>query len=178
MIPTRNGTEFFSADSPHFYDNKGADDDVFPADNPTGRDNNHGFEGLTVTGGDNTMCVLMKATLNQEGGTNKQTERYTRLVQYDITVPSAPQYARGFVVPLPPYNDPTAKKSKNPKMAAQSEIFHIQDGQFFVPARDSGAGHVPSSSLSVYRHINVSDIASATDIKGSVYGCANLLHCH
>jgi hypothetical protein len=47
IIPMRNVTEFFSADSPPFYDNKGADDDVFPADNPTGRDNNSGFEGLT-----------------------------------------------------------------------------------------------------------------------------------
>lgn len=141
MIPMRNGTESFSADSPPFYDNKGAGDDVYPADNPTGRDNNHGFEGLTVTGDGNTLYVLMQAALNQEGGTDKQTERYTRLVKYDITVPTAPRYAREFVVPLPLYNDPTAKASKNPKVAAQSEIFHIQDGQFFVLARDSGAGH-------------------------------------
>jgi hypothetical protein len=111
----RNGTEFFSADSPPFYDNKGAGDDVFQADNSTGCDNNHGFEGLTVTRGGNTLYVLMQAPLNQDGGTNKQTERYTRLVEYDITVPSATQYARELVVPLPPYNDPTAKASKNPK---------------------------------------------------------------
>jgi hypothetical protein len=77
------------------------------------------------------------------------------------------------VVPLPFYADPTAKASKNPKVAAQSEIFHIQDGQFFVMARDSGAGHGQTSSLSVYRHIDVSDIASATDIKGSTYDCSN-----
>jgi hypothetical protein len=173
IIPMRNGTESFSADSPPFYNNKGAGDDVIPADNPTGRDNNHGFEGLTVTGDGNTLYVLMQAALNQEGGTNKQTERYTRLVKYDITVPSAPRYAREFVVPLPLYNDPTAKPSKNPKAAAQSEIFHIQDGQFFVLARDSGAGHGQSSSLSVYRHIDVFDIASATDIRGPAYDCAN-----
>jgi hypothetical protein len=74
MIPMRNGPESFSADSPPFYDNKGAGDDVFPANNPTGRGNNHGFEGLTVTGGGNALYVLMQAALNQEGGTNKQTE--------------------------------------------------------------------------------------------------------
>jgi hypothetical protein len=63
-------------------------------------------------------------------------------------------------------------------MAAQSEIFHIQDGQFFVLARDSGAGHGQSSSLPVYHHIDIFDISSATDIKGFVYDCANLLRCH
>jgi hypothetical protein len=141
MIPMRNGTESFSADSPPYFDNKGAGDDVYPADNPTGRDNNHGFEGLTVTGDGNTLYALMQAALNQEGGTGKQTERYTRLVKYDLSVPTAPKYAREFVVPLPLYNDPTAKACKNPKVAAQSEIFDIQDGQFFVLARDSGAGH-------------------------------------
>ncbi|KAH8796719.1 hypothetical protein BGZ57DRAFT_1012033 [Hyaloscypha finlandica] len=151
----RNGTEFFSADSPPFYDNKGAGDDVFQADNPTGCDNNHGFEGLTVTRGGNTLYVLMQAALNQDGGTNKQTERYTRLVEYDITVPSAPQYAREFVVPLPLYNDPTAKASKNPKW--QRIIF------------------APSV---LYHHFDIFDISSATDIKGFVYDCANLLRCH
>jgi hypothetical protein len=125
MIPMRNGTESFSADSPPFYDNKGARDDVYLADNPTGRDKSLGFEGLTVTGDGNTLYVLMQAALNQPGGTDKQTKRYTRLVKYDTTVTTAPRYAREFVVPLPLY-DPTAKASKNPKVAAQAEIFHGQ----------------------------------------------------
>jgi hypothetical protein len=42
IIPKRNGTDSFSADSPAFYVNNGTGDDVSPADNPTGRDNNHG----------------------------------------------------------------------------------------------------------------------------------------
>ena len=170
FIPMRNGTESFSADSPTFYASMGAGDDVIPANNPTGRDNNHGFEGLTVDG--NNLYVLLQAAANQEGGLDKQTERYARLVKYDITIPSAPRYAREFVVPLPLYNDPTAKASKNPKTAAQSEIFHIQDGQFFIMSRDSGAGHGQSVSTSVYRHIDVFDIATATDIKGNTYDCA------
>jgi hypothetical protein len=39
-------------------------------------------------------------------------------------------------------------------------------------ARDSGAGH-GQTSLSVYRHIDVFDIASETEIKGSTYDCPN-----
>lgn len=52
-------------------------------------------------------------------------------------------------------------------MAAQSSIFHIQNGQFFILARDSGAGHGQSSSTSVYRHADIFDIGPATDIKST-----------
>lgn len=42
IIPKRNGSDSFSADSPPAYEDDGSGDDVTPADNPTGRDNNHG----------------------------------------------------------------------------------------------------------------------------------------
>lgn len=41
IIPKRNGSDSFSADSPPRYDDHD-EDDVSPADNPTGRNNNHG----------------------------------------------------------------------------------------------------------------------------------------
>jgi hypothetical protein len=65
IFPMRNGSESFSADSPTFYASEGAGDDVIPADNPTGRDNNHRFEGLTVTEDGNTLYVLLQAAANQ-----------------------------------------------------------------------------------------------------------------
>lgn len=72
---------------------------------------------------------------------------------------------------MPTYIDPTAKASKNPKIAAQSEIHALANGQFFILARDGGAGHGQDESLSVYRHIDVVDITGATDIKGDEYDC-------
>lgn len=42
IIPKRNGSDSFSADSPPAYEDDGSGDDVTPADNPTGRNNNHG----------------------------------------------------------------------------------------------------------------------------------------
>lgn len=42
IVPKRNGTDSFSADSPPRYNEDGAGDDVTPADPDTGRDNNHG----------------------------------------------------------------------------------------------------------------------------------------
>lgn len=173
FIPKRNDSDSFSADSPTFYASKGAGDDVYPPDNPTGRDNNHGFEGLTISGDGKTLYVLLQAAANQEGGLAKQTERYTRFVKYDITDPSSPRYAAEYVVPLPLYQNPDAKAAKNPQVAAQSEIFHIQDNQFFILARDSGFGHGQTDSTSVYRHIDIFDISDATNIKGSVCDCAN-----
>lgn len=170
-IPMRNGTESFSADSPTFYSDE--TDDVIPANNPTGRDNNHGFEGLTVSSDGNTLSVLLQAAANQEGGLAKQTERYARFIQYDISLPFAPRYTAEYVVPLPLFDNPTAKASKNPQVAAQSEIHALGDGRFLVLARDSGAGHGQNSSLSVYRHADVFDIGNATDIKGNVFDCTN-----
>lgn len=55
-------------------------------------------------------------------------------------------------------------QTKNPRTAAQSEILSITNKQFLVLARDSGAGHGTSSSLSLYRHVDIFDISSATEI--------------
>lgn len=171
IIPRRNGTISFSSDSSPHYLNGGKGDDVIPADNPTGRGNNHGFEGLTISRDGKTLYVLLQAATNQEGGLDKQTQANARFVQYDISGHDT-RYVAEYVVPLPKYIDPTAKPAKNPKIAAQSEIFHIQDGQFFVLARDSGAGGGQSSSLSVYRHVDIFDIKHATNIIGPKYDCA------
>lgn len=77
-------------------------------------------------------------------------------------------------MPLPLYNDPTAKPSKNPKVAAQSEILALENGQFFVLSRDSDAGNGQDVTESVYRQIDVFDISGATDIKAEGgYDCAD-----
>lgn len=51
FVPKRNGSDSFSADSQRNYVNNGTGDDVYPADNPTGRHNNHGrpFSLLSVS---------------------------------------------------------------------------------------------------------------------------------
>ncbi|PSR82285.1 esterase-like activity of phytase-domain-containing protein [Coniella lustricola] len=170
IIPKRNGSDSFSADSPPVWEDQD-DDDVSPADNPTGRDNNHGFEGLSASADGETLYVLLQAAANQEGGLASQTEQNARLVIYDVSDKLAPVYLSEYIVPLPFYDDYTAKASKNPKVAAQSEIHALPNGQFFVLARDSGFGHGQSESLSVYRHIDVFDVSEATDIAGATYDC-------
>ncbi|KAI0124925.1 3-phytase [Xylariales sp. AK1849] len=171
IVPFRNGTESFSAASPPHY----IDDGKGPLPNPehpdTGRENNHGFEGLSVSDDGKTLWVLLQAATVQEGGLEKQTQRYTRFLSYNITTPLTPIYTAEYVVPLPTYVDPTAKASKNPKIAAQSEVHALPNGQFFVLSRDSGAGRGQDETQSVYRQIDVFDISGATDIKAGGYDC-------
>ncbi|MCJ1363102.1 hypothetical protein MMC16_002208 [Acarospora aff. strigata] len=158
-IPRRNGSVSFSANTAPCYDpNK----TVTPENAESGRNNNQGLEGLAVTGDGNNLYVLTQSALNQEGGPARQTNRYARLLKYDIRT-NRPRFAREFVVPLPQFNNPSS--SGKSRTAAQSEIFYIQDGHFFVLSRDSGAGYGQVDSLSLYRQIDVFDIKSATDIK-------------
>ncbi|KAI3321154.1 esterase-like activity of phytase-domain-containing protein [Xylariaceae sp. AK1471] len=174
IVPKRNNTDSFSADSPPRYIEDGAGNDVTPEDPDTGRDNNHGFEGLTVSADGKSLYVLLQAATVQEGGLNKQTERYTRFLKYDVSDKLAPVYAGEWIVPLPLYVDPTAKPSKNPKVAAQSEILALDNGQFFVLSRDSDAGNGQEVTTSVYRQIDVFDISGATDIKAAGgYDCTD-----
>jgi hypothetical protein len=67
LVPFRNGTESFSSASPPHY----IDDGDGPLPNPehpdTGRENNHGFEGLTLSEDGQSLWVLLQAATVQEG---------------------------------------------------------------------------------------------------------------
>lgn len=172
-IPHRNGSISFSANSPPIYDLSNTPN---PAVTVTGRNNNQGLEGLTVSSDGRKLYALMQSALNQEGGPNNPYRRQARLLEYDITIPSLPKYKAEFVVTLPLYTDPTANASKATKVAGQSAIHSLGDGQFLILARDSNAGHGQDSSLSVYRHADIFDISpssGATDIKSAANDATN-----
>ena len=173
-LPRRNGSISFSSDTPPIYLSEA--DDVTPVDTETGRNNNQGLEGLTLSADGKTLYALMQSALDQEGGPDNPNRRQARLLEYDISHPSKPEYKAEYVVTLPLYTDPTAKKSKAVKVAAQSEIHALGNDQFLVLARDSNAGHGASSSLSVYRHADIFDISpssGATDIKSPTNDAAS-----
>ena len=110
----------------------------------------------------------MQSALNQEGGPNNPFRRQARLLEYEVQKDGGLEYKKEFVVTLPLWIDPTAKPGKALKVAAQSEILSLGNGQFFVLARDSGAGHGAASATSIYRHIDIFDISGssgATNIK-------------
>ncbi|KAK7203944.1 3-phytase [Myxozyma melibiosi] len=163
IVPYRNGTQSFSADSPR----EGSDidgDDITPADPDSGRDNNHGFEGASISPDGKYLFALLQAATVQDGGTKKYQSSYSRLVKYDISTPGASEFVGEYIVKLPTYHNPDKSDKKNPETAAQSELYALSESQFFVLARDSGRGHGQSESESLYRHIDVFDISNATDI--------------
>ena len=141
FIPMRNGTESFSADSPPSYDPTNF---PIPANPKTGRQNNQGFEGLTITPDGKTLYVLLQSSTIQDGGT-ASTRRNTRLLKRDL---KKKEWTGEWVVQLPTYND------SGTKVAAQSEMHYLNKDQFFVLARDSSRGYGMPNSTSLYRHVS------------------------
>ena len=162
FIPRRNDTVSFSANSPPIYD---PDLEPVPEDNPTGRNNNQGLEGVTTNPEGTKLYALTQSALQQDGALDG-VARNSRLIIYDITT-SPPTYEAEYVVPLP-LVDPSDEDSD---VAAQSEIHYISDTQFLVLARDGDVGAGQDETRSLYRHVDVFDISEATDIKGRDADC-------
>ena len=165
FIPLRNGSVSFSADSPPIYNE---DLEPVPEENPTGRNNNQGFEGLTTNPDGTKLYVLLQSATNQDGGLEDGGNTHTRFLVYDITT-EQPSLEAEYVVPLN-HVDPSDDESD---AAAQSEIHYISDTQFLIMARDSDAGAGQDETESIYRHVDVFDISQATDVKGAAdcYTC-------
>jgi hypothetical protein len=136
----------------------------------SGRQNNQGFEGLSISPDQKTLFVLLQSALIQD--TNiadiKHTRRNTRLLAYDIKNPMNPKLVHEYVVQLPTYQDPST--TPNLLIAAQSELHALNDHQFLVLARDSSVGETfPATPGSVYRSIDLIDTKGATDIANTAY---------
>ncbi|QIW95688.1 hypothetical protein AMS68_001206 [Peltaster fructicola] len=160
LIPNRNGSESFSANSPPRYNPNLA---PVPGDPKSGRSNNQGFEGLTVSPDGRTLYAMLQSAIIQEGGSKNPTSGNTRFLSYDISS-HPPKYLAEYIVPqshvVP--NDTTTK------IARESEIHYVSPTQFLILARDSNAGRGQgNSTTSIYRHIDVFDISKATNIKGA-----------
>ena len=138
-----------------------------------------------------SLFTLMQSATRQDGGQNPSTRRLARLLHYTISkdkqtyhprnnrngsqrrkrnnLPPVMEYAAEYVVPLPTFTDPTGKQL----VAAQSEIHFLSNTQFLVLPRDSGRGRGYSDSQSIYRHVDIFDISSATNVKGSSHDSFN-----
>lgn len=165
-LPRRNNTLSFSANSPPLHNPAAV---PIPGDTDSGRDNNQGFEGLTISPDGKTLYVLIQSSLDQEGGPKKQNRAPARLLAYDISG-KTPRYIHEWVVMLPKYYDYTSDDaSKANKVASQSEIHQLPTGDFLILTRDSGFGHGQAQSQSVYRHVDVFSLLNnhtATDFMG------------
>jgi hypothetical protein len=159
LIPQRAGADSFASNNP-------APGQPAPAPlNPTvGRQNNQGFEGLTLSPDGKTLFVLLQSSTIQDGGTGgaSVTRFNTRLLAYDISVAN-PTLKGSYVLQLPT----TRTAAGATLICAQSEILAINNTQLLVLARDAGFGHTYPIATSNYRKILIYDISGATNIAGT-----------
>lgn len=159
LVGKRNGSDSFASNNP------GVGQPVpSPANPVTGRQNNQGLEGLSISPDGRTLFALLQSATRQDGGTGgtASTRDYTRLLVYNLTGPS-PELRGEYVLRLPSFVQNGATL-----IAAQSEILAVNRTQFFVLARDSGNGR-GLNATSVYRNVLIYDIANATNIAGTTF---------
>ncbi|KAK4098035.1 hypothetical protein N658DRAFT_432923 [Parathielavia hyrcaniae] len=161
ILPVRNGEISFNSNTPPIYNQASVPD---PEDPHHGRQNNQGFEGLSVSADGKTLWVMLQSAARQDGGASSSKRRNTRLLRYALSQGAA-TYEAEYVVPLPTYVNGEGKT----RVAAQSEIHYISDTQLLVLARDSNSGRGQDDPMSKYRAVDVVDISAATNIKGPRY---------
>jgi hypothetical protein len=161
FLPKRKGKEHFASNNP----GPGGRAPQ-PPDPETGRANNQGFEGLTLTppAGKFLVAALQSAT-RQDGGASPETRRYSRLVYYDVADREHPRLVREYVVPLPLFETADGER----RVAAQSELLALDETFFLLLCRDSGNGYGTGGATSRYRSIDLLDTSRATNIAGSRY---------
>lgn len=163
LIPKRAGADSFASNTPGVGQNAPT-----PADPTTGRQNNQGLEGLSLSPDGRTLFTLLQSATRQDGGTGgSSTTRFnTRLLAYDLTG-ATPTLKAEYVLQLP-----TFKQGSSTRVAAQSDLLALNDTQFLVITRDSNNGHTLSSATSLYRTVSLYDISAATNIAGTAYDTA------
>jgi hypothetical protein len=160
LIPMRSGAVNFASNNPP----KGGAEPK-PKNPELGRQNNQGLEGLTMSRDGKHLYALLQSAAIQDGGEGGSSPKRfnTRFLAYDISDPAQPKLDGEYVVQLPRFKDAKGKQL----VAAQSEILALDDHRFLVIARDSGHGQGLKDTASVYRGIDIFDVAGATNIAGT-----------
>jgi len=159
FIPMRNGKQNFSSNNP----GPGAakPDPLNPV---SGRQNNQGFEGMSLTSDGKQLVVILQSATRQDGGDSGATRRHTRMLTYDIANPSQARLLAEYVVPLPVF-----QSGQNTLVAAQSELLALSATKFLLLARDSNNGYGMKGSDSLFRNIMILDTEGATNIAGTEF---------
>ena len=162
FIPRRGGKQDFSSNNPPV-------DAQYDSGNPgSGRQNNQGFEGMSVSPDGRTLFVVNQSALRQDldPSNAKGTRRNVRVLVYDIS--GVPRLVHEYALQLPTY--PEGGKVN---VAAQSELLAIDDHRFLLLCRDSGGGFASKRPGSLYRKIVLVNTRGATDIVGRYDGAAD-----
>jgi hypothetical protein len=144
----------------------------------TGRRNNQGVEGMSLSPDGRTLFVALQSALIQDSVTGNAAGRTDiRVLLYDVSRTPLPMRPRAhYVVRLPSYNAEGTGGAPN-RTAAQSEIRALDDQRFLMLSRDSAGLGAAGAAPIVYKSILLVDVAGATNLAGTEYetGTASLL---
>lgn len=136
----------------------------------SGRRNNQGIEGLSLSPDGKRLFVAMQSALVQDGVPNqKQDRNNARVMVYDVS--SSPTPARpiaDYVVQLPTYTARVDGKPAN-RTAGQSEIRAINGHQFLMLSRDTNGLGTDTHRPLVYKSVLLVDTRGASNLAGSRY---------
>jgi len=144
----------------------------------TGRRNNQGVEGLSLSPDGRTLFVALQSALLQDSAAGDAAGRInTRILVYDVSrdpTPSRP--VAHHVIQLPAYAA-QGEGGAPDRTAAQSEIRALDGHSFLMLARDSAGRGAAGDAPIVYKSILLVDITGATNLAGTEYetGVASLL---
>jgi len=157
--PVRNGVNDYSSNNPTV-----GQPAPSPANPSSGRANNQGFEGLSLSPDGKTLFVALQSAARQDIGTPAAATRdNTRLFTYDVSAPDNIQLSGEYVVKLP-----TFRQGGTTLVAAQSEVLALSSTQLLMLPRDSNGFQV-GTQTSLLRQVEVIDISEATNILGQPY---------
>lgn len=138
----------------------------------SGRRNNQGMEGLSLTPDGKHLIAVNQSAAMQDSPGNQANRRDTRVLVYDISQDPTPAAPVGhYVLELPTLRN-NGDGGAVDRTASQSEIVALSDTQFLFLPRDSN-GRGPGTGLSpVFKSIMMADISAATNLIGTPFNGA------
>lgn len=141
----------------------------FDSINPptTGRRNNQGLEGMSVSPDNTRLFALMQSALVQDTGAGTQGRYNTRLYVFDIAGANVenPVLIAEHAVQLPRYTLNGNGAAVN-NMAAQSEVIALSNTQLLTLPRDGNGLGKGDTNPPVIKTVDLVDFSSATNILG------------
>jgi len=133
----------------------------------SGRRNNQGLEGVSLSPDGRTLLVALQSALIQDSAAGGPAGRTaTRVLVYDVSRDAAPARPVGhYVVQLPAYNDGGDGGAPN-RTAAQSEIRALDGHRFLMLSRDAAGRGAASAGPIVYKSVLLVDLTGATNLAG------------
>ena len=136
----------------------------------SGRRNNQGIEGMSLSpDGQRLFVALQSALVQDSAGDDASARRYTRVLVYDVSADATPRAPRAeYVLPLPVYTA-HGDGGRPDRTAAQSELRALNGHQFLLLARDANGLGSNNTLPIVYKSVLLVDTDGASNLAGGAY---------